>query len=89
MRNRESKLSKQKKSVDKKLFFLILAFVTVGLVVVADASAPQALNNFGDKFFLFKQQLVWAGIGVIALLITSKIKYTFWEKLATPIFLIS
>jgi cell division protein FtsW len=89
VRNRESKLSKQKKSVDQKLFILTLIFVVVGLVIVADASAPQALNNFGDKFYLFKQQLVWAGIGVVALFITSKIKYTFWEKLATPIFLIS
>jgi len=89
VKNRKSKLSKQRNSVDKKLLFLILTFVAIGLVVVADASAPQALNNFGDKFFLFKQQLGWAGIGLAALFITSKIKYTFWEKLATPIFLIS
>jgi cell division protein FtsW len=89
VRNRESKLSKQKKSVDKKLLFLIFTFVVIGLIAVADASAPQALNSFGDKFFLFRQQLVWAGMGLAALFITSKIKYTFWEKLATPIFFVS
>lgn len=89
VRIRESRLSKQKNTVDRKLLFLILFFVVMGLVVVADASAPQALNNFGDKFFLFKQQLEWAGIGIVALFITSKIKYTFWEKLATPLFFVS
>lgn len=89
MRNRKTKLSKQRNSIDKKLLFLILAFVVIGLIAVADASAPQALNNFGDKFFLFKQQLEWAGVGLVALFITSKIKYTFWEKLATPIFFVS
>lgn len=89
MINLKSKLSKQRNSVDKKLFLLILAFVAFGLVAVADASAPQALNNYGDKFFLFKQQLEWAGVGLIVLLVTSKIKYTFWEKLATPLFFIS
>lgn len=89
MRNLKSKLAKQRNSIDKKLFFLIITFVTVGLVAVVDASAPQALNNYGDKFFLFKQQLVWAGIGIAALFIVSKIKYTFWEKLATPIFFVS
>lgn len=89
MRNGESKLSKQKKSVDKKLLFLILIFVAFGLVAVADASAPQALNSYGDKFYLFKQQLVWAGIGLVVMAITSKIKYTFWEKLATPLFFVS
>lgn len=89
MRNLKSKLYKQKNSVDKKLLFLVLSFVAIGLIAVADASAPQALNNFGDKFFLFKQQLEWAGVGLVALFVTSKIKYTFWEKFATPIFFIS
>ncbi|MCX6704066.1 MAG: putative lipid II flippase FtsW [Candidatus Woesebacteria bacterium] len=89
MRNLKSKLSKQRNSVDKKLLFLILSFTVIGLVAVADASAPQALNNFGDKFFLFRQQLEWVGIGLVTLLVTSKIKYTFWEKLATPFFFVS
>ena len=89
MRNRESKLSKQKSTVDKKLLFLVLGFVAIGLIAVADASAPQSLNSFGDKFFLFRQQLEWAGIGLIVLFVASKIKYTFWEKVATPIFLVS
>ncbi len=68
---------------------MIISFVAIGLVAVADVSAPQALNNFGDKFFLFKQQLEWAGVGLILLFVCSKIKYTFWEKLATPIFFVS
>ena len=89
MRNLKSKLYKQKNSVDKKILFLALSFMAIGLVAVADASAPQALNNYGDKFFLFKQQLAWAGVGLIVLFITSKIKYTFWEKFATPIFFLS
>lgn len=89
MRNFKSKLSKQKNSIDKKLFFLILAFMAIGLIAVADASAPQALNNYGDKFFLFRQQLEWAVVGIVVLLITSRIKYTFWEKLATPVFFVS
>jgi cell division protein FtsW len=89
VRNRESKLSKQTKSVDRKLLFLILAFVAIGLIAVADVSAPQALNSFGDKFFLFKQQLEWAGIGLVVFFITSKVKYTFWEKIATPLFMVS
>ncbi len=89
MKNLKSKLSKQNDSVDKKLLFLIFAFIVIGLVAVADTSAPQALNNYGDKFYLLKQQLEWAGVGILVLLIISKIKYTFWEKMATPIFFVS
>jgi len=74
---------------DRNFLILILVFVFIGLIAVADASAPQALNTYGDKFFLFKQQLMWAGIGLAALFATSKINYKFWEKVATPLFLLS
>ncbi len=86
---RKIKLSRQKLSMDRNLFILILVFVFVGLIAVADASAPQALSKYGDKFFLFKQQLIWAGVGLIALFTASKINYKFWEKVATPLFIVS
>jgi len=86
---RKIKLAKQKTYADHSLFILIFVLVFIGLIAVADASAPQALNTYGDKFYLFKQQLVWAGVGIVALFVTSKINYKFWEKLATPFFLLS
>jgi cell division protein FtsW len=86
---RKFKLSKQTLSIDKNLLLLIVLFVFVGLVAVADASAPQALNNYGDKFFLFKQQVVSAGVGFVVLFITSKLHYSLWEKLATPLFFLA
>ena len=61
----------------------------MGLIAVADASAPQALNTFNDKFYLLKQQSISALIGVALLFIVSKINYKFWEKVATPLFFIS
>ncbi|MDP1760303.1 MAG: putative lipid II flippase FtsW [Candidatus Woesebacteria bacterium] len=79
----------RKFSFDKTLFYLILTLVVLGLVFVADISAPQALNFFNDKFYFFKQQIIWAIIGIVALLITSKIHYSFWKKLAVPLFFIS
>jgi len=82
-------LQKQNRSVDRNLLVLVLLFIFIGLVAVADASAPQALSVYGDKFFLFKQQLVWAGIGLVVFFTASLIPYTFWEKIATPFFFVS
>ena len=79
-------LRSQKQKIDKKLFIATVLLVIIGLIAVLDASAPQALNIFGDKFYLFKNQLVWSFIGFVALLFFSKINYKFWEKLATPLF---
>jgi cell division protein FtsW len=86
---RRTTLSRQHKFVDRNLLILILIFVAIGLVAVADVSAPQALNSFGDKFYLFKQQLEWAAFGLGVFFVASKIKYTFWEKIATPLFCLS
>jgi cell division protein FtsW len=86
---RKIKLSKQRSSIDKNLLVLIIVLVFIGLIAVADASAPQALNTYGDKFYLFKQQSVWAMISIFVLIVTSNIRYTFWEKVATPFFFVS
>ena len=89
MRNRKLTLSKQNKSFDNKLFFLVIAFVVLGIIAVADVSAPQSLSNYGDKFYLLKQQILSAGIGIVAFFVVSRIKYTFWEKIGTPLFFLS
>jgi cell division protein FtsW len=89
VKNRKLVLSKQNKSFDRNLFFLILVFVIIGIIAVADVSAPQALNTYGDKFYLLKEQAISAAIGLTAFFVLSRIKYTVWEKVATPLFFIS
>jgi len=83
------KLKKQNNVADRKLFILTLVLTALGLIVVADASSPAALSNFSDRFYYVKQQAVWGLIGLGALLVTSKIRYSFWEKIATPLFIAS
>lgn len=82
-------LKKQKKTSDRTLLVLILLLTAVGLVAVADASAPLALSTFGDKFYFVKQQAIWGVFGLILLFIFSNIHYSFWEKIATPLFFLS
>lgn len=89
VKNRHTTLSKQNKSFDNKLFFLVIAFVVIGIIAVADVSAPQSLNNYGNKFFLLKEQVISALIGLASFFVVSRIKYTFWEKIATPLFFVS
>lgn len=82
-------LKKQKKSWDTRLVFIILLLLSLGLIAVADASAPQAVNVFSDKYYFVKQQLIWVAIGIFLLLLVSRINYSFWERLATPLFWVS
>lgn len=83
---RAKKNPKEKKPFDKSLFYLILGLVAVGLVFVADISAPQALTYFDDKFHFLKEQSIAALLGLVVMLIVSKINYSFWRKIAVPFF---
>lgn len=71
------------------MLFLTLLLTGLGLIAVADASHPLALRNFGDRFYFIKQQAIWAAIGVALMLSFSKIKYTFWERFALPLFVVA
>jgi cell division protein FtsW len=86
---RRGRLQKQSKTIDKKLLVVTLLLAGLGLLAVADASAPQALSTFSDKFYFVKQQAVWLVIGFIVMFLATKIHYSFWEKIATPLFILS
>lgn len=86
---RKIRYKKQTKKVDKRLLILSVGLTLIGLVSIADASAPSAIRDFSDKFYFVKQQLIWATLGGFLLLFTMRIKYTFWEKVATYLFFLS
>jgi cell division protein FtsW len=75
--------------LDTKLLSLTLLLTVLGLIAVADASAPLAARDFGNQYFFVKQQLVWAGIGLVGLFVISRIPYTFWQKVAVPLFAVN
>lgn len=77
------------KNIDKGFFYLIIGLTILGLVAVADASAPQAISVFNDRFYFVKQQGMWALLGIFAMIVASKINYKFWEKVALPFFVLS
>jgi len=87
MKKKRSKAAKIKS--DKIIITLSLSLTLVGLVALADASAPAALSNFSDKYYYVKQQLLAAGVGVLLMFIFSKVNYRLWEKIALPFFILS
>jgi len=87
-RNRATSRSVNVRS-DKILVFLVLLLVFFGLVMIANVSAPQALSEFGDRFFFAKQQVLWALLGLISTIIFARVNYRFWYQVAAPLFLLT
>lgn len=74
------------KSFDFKLFFSVMILLCIGLVMVASASSYYALTEFNNSNHFLVRQLAFAILGVIAMLVTSKINYRTYSKFAYVIY---
>jgi cell division protein FtsW len=63
--------------------------VATGLVMVLSASSVSAFADYGDSFMFVQRQAVYAVIGVLALLVTSRMRYEVWKRLALPLLLLT
>ena len=66
--------------IDFTLLITILLLLSIGLVMVLSASSPSALAEDGNSYSYFSKQLIFAILGIIAMLFISKIDYRFYQK---------
>lgn len=67
-------------SFDMPFFMLTLIILTIGLIMLFSASYTDAYyNRRGDSAYYFKRQLIFAVLGIAAMLGVSKIKYDYFK----------
>ena len=66
--------------IDFTLLITILLLLSIGLIMVLSASSPSALAESGDSYSYFSKQLIFAILGIVAMLFISKIDYRFYQK---------
>lgn len=78
---------KQQPTPDYLIIIVTIALLSVGVVVVYSSSAVMSLVNIGDSFYFAKRQMLWAVIGIIAMLTIMKYDYWKWQTIAGKILL--
>src|SRR3954470_3717827 len=68
---------------------VVSALVVVGLVMVLSASSVQALRDFGSSWVVFQRQAMWVLIGSAALVVTTRVDYRRWRRVALPLLVVS
>ena len=66
--------------IDFTLVITILLLLSLGLVMLLSASSPSALSESGNSYSYFSKQLIFAVLGLIAMMFISKIDYRFYQK---------
>lgn len=80
-------LSNLRNRPDTVLLFVILALLVIGIIMVHSSSHVWSAYKFDDSFYYLKRQLLFAGVGVIAMIFFMLIPYTIWKKYANIILL--
>ncbi len=72
-------------SFDAPFLIILLVLLTIGLACMFSASYVNAYYREDDSYFYIKKQLIFAAIGLGAMLLCSMIDYHIWHKLALPV----
>ncbi len=75
--------------IDVTFLSFVLLLVTIGLVMLFSASYAYSLEYYGTSYKFIVRQLLFAVMGVTAMLVISHIDYHFWRKFTWPIFIIT
>ena len=63
---------------------LLITLNLTGLVMVLSASGVTSLDDTGSPWSQFTKQLIWLGIGTVALMVSVRVDYRSWRKVTGP-----
>jgi cell division protein FtsW len=81
-------LPAKKTTPDFILMIVTLTLLAVGLTMVYSASAIWADYKFDDSFFFAKRQMLFAGVGIIAMFFIMNVDYWTWRTWAKVLIII-
>ena len=73
--------------MDTAFLLIVLILLAFGLIMVFSASYANALYYDHDSLLYIKKQGLFAVVGIVAMLLISKIDYRWYKKFVLPIYL--
>ena len=83
---------KQRKSGDRIVVLLLLSvamLLVVGLGAVLSSSSVVAIREGAEQWFYVKRQAIWILLGVVAFIVTSRLRYCWFSSAAIPLFAVA
>lgn len=70
----------KKRHFDIGLVVVTLILLALGVIMVLSASAPSAFRLEGDSYFYFKKQAMFAVVGIVVMLVVSRVDYKIYSS---------
>lgn len=68
---------------------VVLVLCVFGLVMVGSASPVISMADYGSTWAIFLRQVMWMGLGIVAMLAFSRIDYRKWRKIRVPLLVVT
>lgn len=78
----QRRIAGRRVSMDYSLLFIIIFLLCFGLVMLYSTSSYNALIKYGDAAYYLKKQIFATVLGLVVMLIASRINYRIYAKLA-------
>lgn len=79
----------QNGKIDITFLSFVLILLTIGLVMLFSASYAYSLEYYDNSYKFIIKQALFAGAGLIAMFITSRINYHFWRKISWMVYIVT
>lgn len=88
-KNKINEFKETNKQIDFVLLITVLLLLSIGIIMVLSASSPSALASTGSSYTYVTKQLMFAVIGIFAMMFFSKVDYKIYKIFYKKIYVIS
>lgn len=75
--------------LDSIIFLVVLVLLSIGVVMVYSASSFKALEMHGDSNYFLKRHFPKVLLGLVLMVLVSKINYRFWLRISPALLIIA
>ena len=76
----QTKTAARRGGMDLPFLLLTLILLGLGLIMVLSASYARAYQEHGNALYVFIRQAIFAALGIVGMLIVSRVDYELWRK---------
>jgi cell division protein FtsW len=82
-------LRREQHQPDYTILVAVVALAAIGILMVYSSSAMKAYVRYDDPFKTVGPQLVWALLGIVAMVVMSRIDYRYLRLVSVPVYVLA
>ena len=82
---RKMRAGRTQRGVDWLFMTAVIVLTLMGVMMAYSTTFYWSYHDFGDVFQIFLKQMQWTGVGLLAMVITSRLDYGIYRRLVLPI----